>query len=104
MQGSIPKHTIITVKIPVIMECNKFGFVAYSNCPELKGLIADGKTEDEVLDNFKDASICYMKSLLKHNDPLPIGSTIYVRKITAKKPLIKDIEIPLNLDECLAAV
>lgn len=101
MQGSIPKHIMFKIKIPVIIEHDKFGFVAYSDCPELKGLIADGETEEKVLDNFKDASICYIKSILKHKDPLPIGSTIYVKKIPAKKPLIKNIEIPLNLsDEC----
>lgn len=105
MQGSIPKHIIINIKIPVIIEHDKFGFVAYSDCPELKGLIADGETEEEVLDNFKDASICYIKSLLKHGAPLPIGSTIYVKKIAANKPLIKDIEIPLNLsNECFVTV
>ncbi|MBA7547670.1 hypothetical protein ES705_40100 [subsurface metagenome] len=105
MQGRIPKKTIINIKIPAIIEHDEFGFFAYSDCPGLKGLIADGKTEEEVLDNFKDASICYIKSLLKHEDPLPLGSTVYVKKTTTTKPRTKDIEIPLNLsDERFVAV
>ncbi|GAH70266.1 unnamed protein product, partial [marine sediment metagenome] len=105
VQGRIPKKIIIDIKIPAIIEQDEFGFFAYSDCPGLKGLIADGKTEEEVSDNFKDASICYIKSLLKHKDPLPLGSTVYVKKTAITKPRTKDVEIPLSLgDKCFKAV
>ena len=98
------KLTTIKIKIPVFIEKDENGFIAY--CPELKGLMADGDTEKEVLDNFANAAVAYIKSLMKHNDPLPVCSATHVEDISTK-PTIREIEIPLPVildNRCNSAV
>ena len=58
-------------KISVIIESDEDGYHAY--CPALKGLHTCGDTEEETVNNAKDAIIAYMHSLIKHGDPIPIG-------------------------------
>ena len=62
----------IKVTIRFIAERDEGGFHVY--CPELKGLHVDGKTEEEAFENAKVAAEAYIRSILKHNDPLPVGS------------------------------
>lgn len=40
-------------------------------CPSLPGCISQGKTREEAIDNIKDAIAGYLKSLRKHNEPIP---------------------------------
>jgi len=40
-------------------------------CPSLPGCITGGKTRGEALTNVKDAIEGYLKSLKKHNEPIP---------------------------------
>jgi len=91
--NTILKNTL-KISINVVIEKDSTGFVAY--CPELKGLIADGKDEIEVINNFEDAAKAYIKSLLKHGDPLPLCSTINVEEIP-KDSVRKNIQIPLPI-------
>jgi len=58
-------------RIQVVIEPDEGGFHAY--CPALKGLHTCGETEQEALQNAKDAAIAYLQSLLKHGDPIPVG-------------------------------
>jgi len=44
-------------------------FVA--ECPSLPGCISQGKTRDKAIENIKDAIKGYLKSLKKHNEPIP---------------------------------
>ena len=44
-------------------------FVA--ECQSLPGCVSQGKTRKEVLANIKDAIKGYLKSLKKHNEPIP---------------------------------
>ena len=44
-------------------------FVA--ECPNLPGCISQGKTRAQALENIKDAIKGYLKSLNKHNEPVP---------------------------------
>ena len=44
-------------------------FVA--ECPNLPGCISQGKTRTQALENIKDAIKGYLKSLNKHNEPVP---------------------------------
>lgn len=77
----------IEFKVQVIIEPDETGFHAY--CPALKGLHTSGDTEKEALENAKDAVIAYLKSLIKHGDPIPIGGE--VRKgIKERVPLFKN--------------
>jgi antitoxin HicB len=80
------KKSTIEFKIDIVVEPDDVGFHAY--CPSLKGLHAAGDTEDEALQNAKEAAIAYLESLIKHNDPIPISvieikepddSTVYAK-------------------------
>lgn len=42
-----------------------------AKCPSLPGCVSQGKTRKEALANIKDASRGYLKSLKKHNEPVP---------------------------------
>ena len=68
MYGSRP---IIGFKIEIAVEPDDDGFHAY--CPALKGLHTAGDTEEEAVQNAKDAAIAYLESLMKHGEPIPIG-------------------------------
>ena len=68
MTGNKP---IIGFKVDIIIEPDDGGFHAY--CPALKGLHTAGDTKEEALHNARDAAIAYLESLIKHNDPIPVG-------------------------------
>lgn len=59
-------------QIQVIIEPDKPGFHAY--CPALEGLHVAGDTEEQALQNAKDAAIAYIQSLIDHGDPIPISA------------------------------
>jgi predicted RNase H-like HicB family nuclease len=65
------KKPTIEFKIDIIVETDEGGFHAY--CPALKGLHTAGESKEEALLNAKEAAIAYLESLIKHNDPIPIG-------------------------------
>ncbi|PIV66358.1 MAG: hypothetical protein COS10_06775, partial [Nitrospirae bacterium CG01_land_8_20_14_3_00_44_22] len=44
-------------------------FVA--ECPSLPGCISQGKTREEAIANVQDAIKGYIKSLKKHDEPIP---------------------------------
>lgn len=62
----------IKVRLRIFVEPDSDGFYAY--CPELKGLHVGGATEEEAVQNALNAASAYLMSLMKHNDPLPVGS------------------------------
>jgi len=88
------RETTLKIKITVFIEKDEDGFIAH--CPELKGLIADGDSEDKVLENFAHASHAYFMSLLKHDDPLPMCTTIKTKDIPAHS-VTRDVEVPLDV-------
>jgi len=51
------------MKFPIIIEKDKEvgGYVVY--CPTLKGCVSQGETEDEAIENIKDAIQTYLASL-----------------------------------------
>ena len=54
----------------VIIEEDEDGlFVA--ECPSLPGCVSQGPTREAALANIKDAIVGYLKSLRKHNEPIP---------------------------------
>lgn len=61
----------ITFHITVVTEPDGDGF--YAHAPALKGLHTCGSTEKEALQNARNAAIAYLKSLIKHGDPIPVG-------------------------------
>lgn len=54
----------------ILIEQDEDGiFVA--ECPSLPGCVSQGKTRREALENIQDAIEGYIKSLKKHNEPIP---------------------------------
>lgn len=65
------KAPTLTLRLSVIVEPDEGRFHAYA--PALKGLHADGDSEEDALRNLTDALPAYVESLSKHGDALPIG-------------------------------
>ena len=59
------------VQVYIVVEPDENGFHAYA--PVLPGLHADGRTEDEAIQNAAELATLYLASMVKHGDPLPIG-------------------------------
>ena len=78
MSGGKP---IIGFRVEVVVEPDEVGFHAY--CPALKGLHTCGETEEEALQNARDAATAYLASLIKHGDPVPVG--VFMREETEEK-------------------
>ena len=58
-------------RLVFVVEPDEGEFHAF--CPALKGLHTPGVTEQEALENAKDAAAAYILSLIKHGDPIPVG-------------------------------
>lgn len=71
MYAKLPDTSKIEFQLHIIVEADEDEFHAY--CPALKGLHAGGITEEEALENAKDAAVAYILSLIKHGDPIPVG-------------------------------
>lgn len=64
----------LRLRFEVVLEKDERGY--YARCPALAGLHIDGATEQEALENTKDAIVAYLESLEKHNDPIPVGCIV----------------------------
>jgi predicted RNase H-like HicB family nuclease len=62
------------LKVSITVEVDRDGDSFYAHCPGLKGLHVDGATEEEAVSNALEAASQYLDSMLRHNDPLPIGA------------------------------
>ena len=61
------------VMVRIVVEADEEGrFYAY--CPELKGVHVEGGTEDEAVSFAREAASAYVTSLIRHDDPIPIGA------------------------------
>ena len=58
------------MKYRVVLQRDEDG-VFVATCPSLPGCISQGKTRKQALSNIKDAMNGYLKSLEKHNEPIP---------------------------------
>jgi predicted RNase H-like HicB family nuclease len=66
---------IVGFRVEVCVEPDDIGFHAY--CPALKGLHTCGDTEQEALQNAKDAAIAYLRTSIKYGDSIPVGILIH---------------------------
>lgn len=66
---------IIGFRVEVFVEPDDVGFHAY--CPALKGVHTCGDTEQEALQNARDAAIAYLRASIKYGDPIPIGIIVH---------------------------
>lgn len=60
-------------KVMVRIEVERDGDAFYAFCPDLKGLHVDGATEQEARQNAIQAVVAYMQSLVRHDEPIPVG-------------------------------
>ncbi len=58
------------MKYRIIIEQDEDGMFVVE-CPSLPGCVSQGKSRKEAIDNIKDAVAGYLKSLKKHNEPIP---------------------------------
>ena len=79
---------MIKVRLRFIVEPDENRFHAY--CPELKGLHADGDSEKEALENAKTSAIAYLHSLVKHDDPIPLG-VLEMDRRTSVGQILRDL-------------
>ncbi len=64
----------INMKFRIIIEQDEDNiFVA--ECPNLPGVVSQGRTRDEAIKNVTDAIKGYLASLKKHNEPIPTPIT-----------------------------
>lgn len=61
----------IKLRVQILVERDGDGFMAY--CPELQGFLVGGSTIEEIKKNTHLAMQGYFASLIKHDDPIPIG-------------------------------
>ncbi|PIV40896.1 MAG: hypothetical protein COS28_06480, partial [Nitrospirae bacterium CG02_land_8_20_14_3_00_44_33] len=54
----------------VLIEQDEDSFFV-AECPSLPGCISQGKTREEAIANVQDAIKGYIKSLKKHDEPIP---------------------------------
>jgi len=77
------KEQKVKLSVPIIIEKDGDEYHAY--CPVLKGLHTCGESEEEALENAKNAISAYLFSLIKHGDPIPLGIIKGKKKIRLKK-------------------
>ena len=64
----------IKFAVDIVVESDGDGFHAF--CPALKGLHVGGHTSEEAINNAKDAADCYLASMIKHGDAIPVGPPV----------------------------
>jgi predicted RNase H-like HicB family nuclease len=74
------------VSLTIIIEPGKKNYSAY--CLELPGVIATGKTEDDVFDTMKEAITFHLEGMHKRKQPLP-----------SPMPKTRKLQIPKKLFE-----
>jgi antitoxin HicB len=60
------------MKYRVCLEQDEDG-IFIATCPALPGCVSEGRTRTEATENVKEAIEGYLRSLKRHNDPVPPG-------------------------------
>jgi predicted RNase H-like HicB family nuclease len=87
------------LKVSITVEVDRDGEAFYAHCPGLKGLHVDGATEEEAVANALQATSLYVDSMLRRNEPLPIGAHLtaevdFPRSQSGKRTLSRNVEVP----------
>lgn len=90
------KIEVLKFWVRITVDKDAPGYHAYA--PSLKGLHMGGDTEKEARENAKEAAALYLKSLLKHGDPLPID---VLEKEIAEGPIVSKKHISSQVEEIL---
>ena len=88
---------MLNIRITVQVEKDGDSFYAY--CPGLKGLHVDGATEEDAINNAVEAASLYISSMIRHNDPLPVGADFSSeerapRPSLGRRVLSRNVEMP----------
>ena len=67
------------LSVQIVVAKDEETFHAYA--PAIKGLHVDGATQEEAVENVKEAIAVYLESLHKHGDPLPEGTGLVIQRI-----------------------
>ena len=62
-----------TIKLKFTVIAERDGDSYHAFCPAFKGLHVDGATEKKAVRNAANAAVAYIKSLIAHGEPLPLG-------------------------------
>jgi len=67
------KRPVPSLRLQVSIVVEEDGDSYHAYCPAFKGLHVDGKNVDEAVERAREAVRIYLKSLLLHGEPLPVG-------------------------------
>ena len=81
------------MRFPVIVEPDGDEFHAF--CPIFKGLHTSGATQEEALENTKNAVFAYVMSMAKHGEPLPCCQIIREKALPTKREKLFHADIAL---------
>lgn len=99
-RGQRPLAVKFTVDIAVEPDGDQY----HAYCPALKGLHVGGQTKDEAVRNAVDAVELYLVSLVKHDDPIPLGVVVESSSAAAKRRHVHHMErFAVSFDEFQAA-
>lgn len=98
----VTKKLRLRLEFTVVIEPDGDSFHAF--CPGLKGLHVDGSTEKEALENAAMAADCYVASLVRHGDPLPIGPHFTAERVEdipsiPRGALLRQIEVQCDIQK-----
>ena len=88
--------------LSVVVEPDGDGYHAY--CPAFKGLHVAGETEDDALEGVREAAIAYLKSIVAHGDPIPVGPDCDIARSGESVPIpatatLKPLELSWPIPE-----
>ena len=89
---------ILELKLHINIHVVRDGDGFYAHCPELQGLLADGDNISDLKKNVQDAVSGYIKSLIKHNDPLPAGIIQSCREVTFSQIIREKVQDFIGLN------
>ena len=69
MKKDLSYYMSLPYRIEIIKDPEENGYVAF--IPELKGCITTGLTEEDALENLKDAKETWLSSAIDNEDPIP---------------------------------
>ncbi len=74
----------LKLRVTIIVEQDGDGYYAYT--PALKGLHVYDDTEEEAVQHAMQAIGVYLRSLVEHGDPWPIGPDLTVHEVPQEVP------------------
>jgi len=82
--------TTLNFLVRIVIEKDEPGYHAFT--PSLKGLHLSGDTPEEALVNAKEATALFLKSMLKHGDPIPLDLIETGRSLKNREIISSNVE------------